>query len=136
MRPTQSNLLIGPLLLAVSPVVAQTSASTAPAASSSGGMGWLWIVLLLAVLGAAVWYFMLRKKSSGVSSTGVDPDRVAGSAKQAGGSVKDSVGSVLGDNKLQAGGKLDKVEGKAQNTVDIEADRRIGKESATNLKAG
>ena len=90
-------------------------------------MGWLWIVLLLAVLGAAVWYFMLRKKSSGVSSTGVDPDRVAGSAKQAGGSVKVSVGSVLGDNKLQAGGKLDKVEGKAQNTVGGIKDTLRGK---------
>ena len=104
MRPTRLNLLIGPLLLAVSPAFAQTSASTAPAASGSGGMGWLWIILLVAVIGAAVWYFMLRNKSSGASLTGVDHDRVAGSAKQAGGSAKDSVGSVL--NSPRPGNQL------------------------------
>jgi uncharacterized protein YjbJ (UPF0337 family) len=48
---------------------------------------------------------------------GIDRDRVAGSAQQAKGSIKDGVGSVLGDAKLQAEGKLDKAEGKAQNTV-------------------
>ena len=80
-------------------------------------MGWLWIILLLAVVAAAVWYFMFRNRSSATSSTGVDHDRVAGSAKQAGGSVKDTVGSVLGDTKLQAEGKIDKAEGKAQNTA-------------------
>jgi uncharacterized protein YjbJ (UPF0337 family) len=116
MRRTHFTLVTGPLLLASSPLMAQTAApSSAPAAS--GGMGWLWIVLLLAVVGAAVWYFMFRNKSSGTSSMGLDRDRVAGSGKQATGAVKDSVGSVLGDTKLQAEGKMDNVEGRAQNTV-------------------
>jgi len=47
----------------------------------------------------------------------VDQGRLAGAGKQATGSVKDTVGSVLGDTKLQAEGKLDKAEGRAQNTV-------------------
>ena len=96
MPPTQLNLLVGSLLLAAFPVVAQTSApSSGPAASTGGGMGWLWIILLLALVGGAVWYFMFRNKSSATSSTGVDRDRVAGSAKQAGGSVKDTVKTLL-----------------------------------------
>ena len=57
----------------------------------------------------------------------MDHDRVAGSAKQAGGSVKDTVGSVLGDSKLQAEGKLDKAEGKAQNTTGGIKDTLRGK---------
>ena len=55
--------------------------------------------------------------ASGTTSMGPDRDRVAGSAQQAKGSIKEGVGSVLGDAKLQAEGKLDKAEGKAQNTV-------------------
>nr|WP_043750398.1 CsbD family protein [Methylobacterium nodulans] len=47
----------------------------------------------------------------------MDRDRIAGSAEQAKGSLKEGVGNVLGDAKLQAEGKLDKAEGKAQSTV-------------------
>jgi uncharacterized protein YjbJ (UPF0337 family) len=105
-------------LLVLTPAFAQTPAATsAPAAASSGGMGWLWIILLLILVAAAVWFFMFRNKGSTHARTGVDHDRVAGSAKQAKGSIKDTVGGVLGDTKLQAEGKLDKVEGKAQNTL-------------------
>ena len=124
MRPTPISLLGGSLLLALSPAVAQNTApSTAPAATSSGGMGWLWIIVLLALVGAAVWYFMRNKPgattsmSRGTTSIGVDRDRVAGSAEQLKGSIKEGVGSVLGGAKLQAEGKLDKAEGKAQNTA-------------------
>jgi len=80
-------------------------------------MTWLWIILLLIIVGAAVWYFGFRNRSSASSSMGIDGDRVAGSAKQAKGSLKEGVGSVLGDAKLQAEGKLDKAEGRAQNTA-------------------
>jgi len=51
----------------------------------------------------------------------------SGSGKQVTGSVKDSVGSVLGDTKLQAEGKLDKAEGRAQNTVGSVKDTLRGK---------
>jgi uncharacterized protein YjbJ (UPF0337 family) len=47
----------------------------------------------------------------------MDKDRIAGAAKQAKGAVKEVAGKVLGDSKLQAEGKADKVEGKVQNAV-------------------
>lgn len=131
MRLNIFNVLVGSLLLATAPAIAQTTApgSAAPA-TTGGGMGWLWFVLLLIIIGAAVWYFAVGRNklggtrsmspgspATGTSSMGIDRDRVAGSAQQAKGSIKEGVGSVLGDGKLQAEGKLDKAEGKAQNTV-------------------
>ena len=47
----------------------------------------------------------------------MDKDRVAGSAKQIKGEVKQAVGKVIGDAKLESEGKADKVEGKIQNAV-------------------
>ena len=45
----------------------------------------------------------------------MDKDRVIGSAKVAKGKVKEATGQVLGDAKLQAEGKADRIEGKVQN---------------------
>ena len=47
----------------------------------------------------------------------MDKDRIAGSAKQAKGTVKEAVGKVTGDAKLEAEGKADKAEGKVQNAI-------------------
>ena len=47
----------------------------------------------------------------------MDKDRIAGAIKQAKGAVKEAVGKGVGDNKLVAEGKSDKVEGKVQNAV-------------------
>ena len=47
----------------------------------------------------------------------MDKDRVAGSAKQIKGTVKELVGKATGDAKLESEGKADKVEGKIQNAV-------------------
>ena len=47
----------------------------------------------------------------------MDKDRIVGAAKQAKGAVKEAVGRAVGDNKLVAEGKTDKVEGKIQNAV-------------------
>lgn len=47
----------------------------------------------------------------------MDKDRIAGAAKQAKGAVKEAVGKAVGDNKLVAEGKSDKVTGKVQNAV-------------------
>ena len=47
----------------------------------------------------------------------MDNDRVAGSAKTLIGRAKDLFGSLIGDSKLQAEGKMDQVEGRIQNTV-------------------
>nr|WP_295236109.1 CsbD family protein [uncultured Brevundimonas sp.] len=46
-----------------------------------------------------------------------DHDRIAGAAKNIGGKIKEGVGKVTGDTKLQAEGKADQVEGKVQNAV-------------------
>ena len=47
----------------------------------------------------------------------MDKDRIAGSAKEIKGVVKQAVGKVVGDAKLQTEGKADETEGKVQNAV-------------------
>lgn len=47
----------------------------------------------------------------------VDDDRVEGSAKNIKGSIKEGAGKLVGDTKLETEGKMDKAEGKVQNTV-------------------
>jgi len=47
----------------------------------------------------------------------MDKDRIAGAAKQAKGAIKQAAGKALGDAKLTADGKSDKVEGKIQNAI-------------------
>ena len=47
----------------------------------------------------------------------MDKDRVAGSAKQAGGSIKEAAGKALGDKKMESEGAAKKFEGKVQNAV-------------------
>jgi uncharacterized protein YjbJ (UPF0337 family) len=45
----------------------------------------------------------------------MDEDRMEGAGKQMGGRLKESAGRLSGDTKLQAEGKADRMEGKAQN---------------------
>ena len=47
----------------------------------------------------------------------MDKDRMAGTAKQAKGSVKEMAGKVLGDSTLKAEGAAEKLAGKAQNAA-------------------
>lgn len=47
----------------------------------------------------------------------MDKDRIEGAAKEAKGAVKVATGKALGDGKLVADGKSDKVEGTVQNAV-------------------
>jgi len=47
----------------------------------------------------------------------MDKDRVAGSAKEIKGTVKQAVGKAVGDTKLEADGSSDKAAGKIQNAV-------------------
>jgi uncharacterized protein YjbJ (UPF0337 family) len=47
----------------------------------------------------------------------MDKDRVAGSAKQLKGNIKEAVGKATGDAKLKASGEADKTTGKIQNAV-------------------
>ena len=41
----------------------------------------------------------------------VDKDRIAGSAKEIKGSIKETVGKAVGDTKLQSEGEADQAEG-------------------------
>lgn len=47
----------------------------------------------------------------------MDKDRIAGSAKETKGAIKETAGKAVGDTKLTAEGKSDKVEGKIQKAV-------------------
>ncbi len=47
----------------------------------------------------------------------MDKDRIKGMAQQGKGAVKEAAGKALGDEKLKAEGRLDKVEGKIRNAV-------------------
>jgi uncharacterized protein YjbJ (UPF0337 family) len=47
----------------------------------------------------------------------MDKDRIEGAVRQAKGAIKEATGKVVGDAKLVADGKHDKVVGKIQNTV-------------------
>lgn len=47
----------------------------------------------------------------------MDKDRIKGMAEQGKGTVKEGAGKLLGDEKLKAEGKMDKMTGKVRNTV-------------------
>jgi uncharacterized protein YjbJ (UPF0337 family) len=47
----------------------------------------------------------------------MDREHVKGAADKAKGAIKDTAGKVMGDDKLQAEGKLDKAKGSAHNAV-------------------
>jgi uncharacterized protein YjbJ (UPF0337 family) len=57
----------------------------------------------------------------------VDKDRIRGSAEQAKGKVKEVVGKVTGDSKLESEGKADQFKGKVQNAVGGLKDTLRGK---------
>ncbi len=47
----------------------------------------------------------------------MDKDRVEGAAHQAKGAIKEAVGKVTGDTKVEAEGAAEKAAGKVQNAV-------------------
>lgn len=57
----------------------------------------------------------------------VDKNRIVGSVKEAKGTVKQVIGKVIGDDKLEAEGTADKAEGKIQNAVGGLKDTLKGK---------
>ena len=57
----------------------------------------------------------------------MDKDRIKGSAQQAKGAVKEVVGKVTGDAKLESEGKGDRAAGKIQNAVGGLKDTLRGK---------
>ncbi len=57
----------------------------------------------------------------------MDKDRIAGSAKEIKGAVKQVAGKAVGDAKLEADGAADKIEGKVQNAIGSLKDTVKGK---------
>ena len=57
----------------------------------------------------------------------MDKDRVDGAAQKTKGSIKDAVGKVTGDSKLQAEGKADKAAGSIKNAIGGAKDAIRGK---------
>jgi len=47
----------------------------------------------------------------------MDKDRIKGMAQQGKGAMKEAAGKAMGDQKLKAEGKMDKLEGKLRNSV-------------------
>jgi uncharacterized protein YjbJ (UPF0337 family) len=47
----------------------------------------------------------------------MDKDRIAGAAKEIKGSVKETIGKTIGDDKLQSDGKAERAAGKIQNAI-------------------
>jgi uncharacterized protein YjbJ (UPF0337 family) len=63
----------------------------------------------------------------------MDKDRVRGSAKQAKGSVKETVGKMTGDSKTRAEGAAEKRAGKIQNAVGGKSEPRGPRHSPRSL---
>ena len=59
----------------------------------------------------------------------MDKEHIKGAADKAKGAVKDAVGGLTGDAKLQAEGKLDKAKGAVHNAV---GDAKDAVKKATN----
>jgi uncharacterized protein YjbJ (UPF0337 family) len=57
----------------------------------------------------------------------VDKNRIIGSAKKAKGTVKQAIGKMTGDAKLEAEGSADKAEGTVQNAIGGLKDALKGK---------
>ncbi|TCQ08872.1 CsbD-like protein [Rhizobium sp. PP-F2F-G36] len=47
----------------------------------------------------------------------MDKNRIEGGAKEAKGTVKEAVSKLVGNERLEAEGKIDKADGKAQSTL-------------------
>jgi uncharacterized protein YjbJ (UPF0337 family) len=47
----------------------------------------------------------------------MDKNRIIGAGKQIRGTIKEAVGKLVGDAKMQVDGKAEQVEGKAQNVA-------------------
>jgi len=70
---------------------------------------------------------LIKDDSANNKDATVDKDRIKGSAEQIKGTVKEAVGKVLGDKKLETEGTTDKVAGKVQNAVGGLKDAARGK---------
>ena len=65
----------------------------------------------------------------------MNKDRIEGSANQAKGAVKEAVGKMTGDAKLQTEGAADKAAGKVQNAGPAPTLHPVEKEKGPRLRA-
>jgi uncharacterized protein YjbJ (UPF0337 family) len=47
----------------------------------------------------------------------MDKDRIKGAAQNIGGKMKEGVGKLVGDHKLETEGQVDQVEGRVRNAI-------------------
>jgi uncharacterized protein YjbJ (UPF0337 family) len=59
----------------------------------------------------------LDRIAASIEDKPMDKDRIKGSVEQAKGAVKETVGKVAGDAKLEVEGRNEKAAGKVQNAV-------------------
>ena len=123
MPQSHATLLASVLALLTTSALAQTAPTTTTPTTTPApadvGHNWWWVILIILLVCGAIWYFRhVHNAPSGAGLTGgttgplgVDRDRVAGSAKQAKGSLEEGAGKILGDAKLQAEGRLDQASG-------------------------
>ena len=67
------------------------------------------------------------RSTVGLWKEAMDQDRVDGDEKQMKGSIKEAIGKVTGDVKIENEGKADKAEGKVQSTIGGLKDTLRGK---------
>jgi uncharacterized protein YjbJ (UPF0337 family) len=79
--------------------------------NQGNSMPWLFVWNLNAVLSVE------NPTAFKILETMVDKDRIRGSAEQAKGKVKEVVGKIAGDSKLESEGKADQFKGKVKNAV-------------------
>jgi uncharacterized protein YjbJ (UPF0337 family) len=83
-----------------------------------------------------------ERHSPAAQEIDMDKDRIAGAAKEIKGALKDAAGKIIGNEKLQAEGKSDKLAGKVQNALGqvkddvIEALRTSARVVAVDDKKG
>jgi uncharacterized protein YjbJ (UPF0337 family) len=70
-----------------------------------------------AVMPAGLWITDLGSSYEPVRGSEMDSDRIAGAAKHVKGSIKEAIGKLTGNTKIQTEGAAEKVEGKVQNTA-------------------
>jgi uncharacterized protein YjbJ (UPF0337 family) len=65
----------------------------------------------------AAFYFRRAQSRARMKGFVMDKDRIKGTAEQVKGSIKEAVGKITGNDKLEVEGKADKLAGKAQAKV-------------------
>jgi uncharacterized protein YjbJ (UPF0337 family) len=83
----------------------------------------------------SVWIDCFGLSKTQLQESRMDKDRMAGSAKQVGGAIKEGFGKATGDARLKSDGSAEKTGGKIQNAIGGVKDtraRRLGRLITSN----